>query len=144
MPAVDLPISESLRPARRILVVDDSQAGLFVLGRLLETMGHQVRTASTAAEALQHAKAERPEVVISDIGMPGMDGYELARRLREEPALKDVLLVALTGYAQESDRSKALDAGFDCHLVKPVSMQSLQELLQRVPARWRAPQSVRM
>jgi PAS domain S-box-containing protein len=119
---------------RRILVVDDTRAAGYVLGKLLETMGQQIFTATDAAAALESARRERPDLVISDIGMPNMDGYELARRLRKEPGLEGLLLVALTGYGQESDKQRAKEAGFDYHLVKPVSLEALQDLLQSLPA----------
>jgi two-component system CheB/CheR fusion protein len=96
-------------------------------------MGQQVRTAYCAATALQQARAEPPDIVISDIGMPNMDGYELAQQLRKEPALNRAVLVALTGYGQDSDRQRACAAGFDHHLVKPVGIQELHSLLASLP-----------
>jgi signal transduction histidine kinase len=91
-------------PARRILVVDDMRDAGYVLGKLLEALGQQVHTLQHSRAALEHARRERPEVIISDIGMPDMDGYELARRMRREPGLQGVVLVALTGYGREGDR----------------------------------------
>jgi PAS domain S-box-containing protein len=120
---------------RRILVVDDLQAAGYVLSRLLEKMGQQVWTATGAASALDMARANPPDLVISDIGMPDMDGYELARRLRSEPKLANSLLVALTGYGQAEDRQKAEEAGFDYHLVKPVSIDALRDLLAALSER---------
>jgi PAS domain S-box-containing protein len=124
---------ESNPAPRRILVVDDAPAAVFTLAKLLEKLGHEVFTAGDAAEALLLARQRRPEVVISDIAMPGVDGYQLARLLRCEPGLEKILLVALSGYGQESDRRRALDSGFDRHLVKPVSLQDLRELLAETP-----------
>jgi two-component system CheB/CheR fusion protein len=118
---------------RRILVVDDTRVAVYTLGKLLEALGQQVSVAYDAAAALQTARAERPELVISDIGMPGMDGYELARQIRQAPELSAIVLVALTGYGQDSDRRRALASGFDAHLIKPVSVQALQELLESLP-----------
>ena len=118
-------------PACRILIVDDTRASAFVLGKLLETMGQQVETACTGESAIAQARAMRPDLVISDIGMPEMDGYELARRLRREPGLEGLVLAALTGYGQDSDREQAKQAGFDYHLVKPVSLEALEELLNK-------------
>jgi CheY-like chemotaxis protein len=112
----------------RVLVVDDSRDSAFILGRLLEAIGQRVLTARDGFSALEIARAELPDVVISDIAMADMDGYELARRLRQQPGLERTLLVALTGYAQDSDRQRARDAGFDHHLVKPVSAQTLESL----------------
>lgn len=122
-------------PARRILVVDDTRAVRFVLERLLRAMGQQVQAAPDAVTALTLAQSDPPDMVISDIGMPDIDGYEFARRLRQVPELKNVLLVALTGYGQGSDRKRARDAGFDHHLVKPVSVDELQRLLATAVAK---------
>jgi CheY-like chemotaxis protein len=132
-------------PVRRILVVDDTPAAVYTLGKLLQKMGQVVRTADSGATALADVHVVRPDVVISDIGMPNMNGYELASRLRQEPGVKGVTLVALTGYGQESDRQQALDAGFDFHLVKPVSLAALRELLASLgpPAEARAPARTR-
>ncbi len=116
-------------PVRRILVVDDTRAAVYILGRLLEALGQEVRTAGSAAAALNMIQQERPDVIISDIAMPKMDGYELAHHLRQMPGMEGVVLVALTGYGQDSDRKHARDSGFDYHLVKPVSLNALQELL---------------
>jgi CheY-like chemotaxis protein len=120
-------------PVRRVLVVDDTRASAYVLGKLLEKLGQQVRTAHDAASALESAQREPPDVVISDIAMPNMDGYELARRLRKEPGLEGTVLVALTGYGQDRDKQEAQQAGFDHHLVKPVSVDALYELLTALP-----------
>ena len=96
-------------------------------------MGQQVCTATDATEALESVRRERPDLVISDIGMPNIDGYELARRLRKEPDSERLILVALTGYGQETDKQQAKAAGFDYHLVKPVSLEALQALLASLP-----------
>lgn len=119
---------------RRILIVDDTRAAGYVLGKLLEKMGHQVRAVNDGAAALESVRSDRPDLVISDIAMPNMDGYELARHLREESGLEGLLLVALTGYGRDSDRQRATEAGFDYHLVKPVSLEALQDLLATLPA----------
>lgn len=116
-------------PRRRILVVDDTRTAATMLCRLLQALNQDVRSANDAATAIEYAVRDRPEIILSDIAMPRMDGYELARRLRAEPGLKDVVLVALTGYGQESDRRRARDAGFDVHLVKPVDLEALKRLL---------------
>jgi signal transduction histidine kinase/ActR/RegA family two-component response regulator len=121
-------------PARRILVVDDTRSAAYVLGKLLEKLGQQVCTAHDAISALEHARIERPDMVISDIAMPDMNGYELARLLRQEAGMTAVVLVALTGYGQSSDKQRAKEAGFDYHLVKPVSLESLEEMLASLPA----------
>jgi signal transduction histidine kinase len=122
----------TLSPPRRILIVDDNVDAAESLAMLLELFGHQVRTAYGGPAALEAVESHRPEVVLLDIGLPGMDGYEVARRLRRNPALSGVTLVALTGYGQENDRRKTHDAGFDHHLVKPVDTDDLARLLGRL------------
>jgi PAS domain S-box-containing protein len=119
---------------RQILVVDDTRAAGYVLGKLLETMGQKVEIATDAAAALESVRRVRPDMVISDIAMPDMDGYELARRLRQEPGMANVVLVALTGYGQDSDKHRSNEAGFNYHLVKPASLESLYDLLTSLPA----------
>jgi PAS domain S-box-containing protein len=121
-------------PSRKVLVVDDTRAALVVLEKLLRAMGQEVRAVPTAEEALTWALEDPPDIVISDIGMPGVDGYELARRIRREPTLRRVVLVALTGYGQAGDRQRALSAGFDQHLVKPVGVDDLRVVLASSPA----------
>ena len=113
----------------RILVVDDTFSAAFVLSRLLEKLGHEVETAVDAMAAIEVVVKSKPDVVFSDIGMPGINGYELARRLKKMPEMDGAMLVALTGYGQDSDRLDSDLAGFDRHLVKPVSMQALRDLL---------------
>jgi PAS domain S-box-containing protein len=114
---------------RQVLVVDDSTAAAFILSGLLKKLGHHVETAANGLAALEAVRRQKPDIIFSDIGMPDIDGYELARRLRSLPQMADVILVALTGYGHDSDRAQALAAGFDCHLVKPVSIESLKALL---------------
>lgn len=115
--------------ARRILVVDDNIDAADSLAMILNLEGHAVETAYTAQEALERAPAFRPDVVLLDVGLPEMDGYEVARRLRQQPTLKDIRLVALTGYGQAEDKAKARDAGFDDHLTKPADLRALQKTL---------------
>jgi CheY-like chemotaxis protein len=114
---------------RRVLAVDDNVDVVESLALLLGMQGHDVRTAHDGLNALEQAEAFRPEVIILDIGLPGMDGYEVARRLRERVASQGVLLVALTGYGRDEDRRRSLAAGFDRHLVKPVDPTDLRDLL---------------
>jgi PAS domain S-box-containing protein len=120
-------------PVHKILVVDDTHAAVHMLGKLLEVLGQEVHTTNDPAAALEIAINEEPDVVISDIGMPGMDGYELASSLRRLPLKSRPLLVALSGYGQPRDRARARDAGFDRHLVKPVGLDALYELLAMLP-----------
>ena len=121
--------------ARRILVVDDIADSAETLGELLALWKHEVRTALGGAAALDAAREFRPELVLLDIGMPGMDGFEVARRLRAEHGHDGMTLVAMTGYGQERDRERTRQAGFDAHLVKPVDLAALGQLLARLNAR---------
>ncbi len=116
-------------PSRRVLVVDDNRDAADSLAILLRLTGHEVRTAYDGPAALREARAWRPEVVLLDIGLPGMSGHEVARRLREERPAEELLIVALTGYGQEEDRRRSQEAGFDLHFVKPVDPNALRDLL---------------
>ena len=115
--------------ARRILVVDDNVDAAESLALLLQMAGHQSRTAHDGPGPIAATDAFRPEVVLLDIGLPGMDGYEVARLLRERAGAEKLLLIAQTGYGQEEDRRRSRKAGFDAHLVKPVDPGALQVLL---------------
>jgi CheY-like chemotaxis protein len=117
--------------ARRILVVDDNEDGAEMLATMLTGKGYDTRVAHDAPTALQMAAEFEPEVAFLDIGLPVMDGYELAARLRDIPGLADVQLIAMTGYGQESDRRKALEAGFHHHLVKPVDFAAIEAALTK-------------
>jgi PAS domain S-box-containing protein len=114
---------------RRVLVVDDNLDAAESLASLLRVGGHEVRTVHDGPTALQMAETFRPEVVLLDIGLPRMDGYEVARRLRQQTAAHKVLLVAVTGYGQEEDRQRAEEAGFDAHLVKPADPEIMNRLV---------------
>jgi CheY-like chemotaxis protein len=116
-------------PQRRILVVDDNVDSAESLAMVLRVTGHQVRTAHDGAEALEVAAQFAPEIVLLDIGLPKMSGYEVARVLRSRYPDRDILIVALTGYGQEEDRRRSREAGFDHHLVKPVQPAVLKPLL---------------
>ncbi|WP_169157540.1 PAS domain S-box protein [Brasilonema bromeliae] len=122
------PAIEAAKP-RRLLVVDDNVDAAESLAVLLRLGGHDARVAHDGPTALEMAAADPPELAFLDVGMPVMDGYELARRFRSHPSLKDVVLVALTGWGQESDRRRTKEAGFDAHEVKPVEPAALQRLL---------------
>jgi PAS domain S-box-containing protein len=117
-------------PPLRVLVADDNRDAADSLALLLSLDGHTVRIARDGREALLLAESQRPEVALLDIGMPGLDGYELARRLRADPRHAGVRLIALTGWGQDEDRRRALDAGFDHHLTKPVDLDDLARLLR--------------
>jgi PAS domain S-box-containing protein len=121
--------SELASPPRRVLVVDDNVDVAASFSMYLRSGGHDVRIAHNGPAALEAAKEFQPEVVLLDIGLPKMDGYEVARRLREQSEGKNSLLVAVTGYGQEEDRRQAEEAGFDAHLVKPADLTALRRLL---------------
>jgi PAS domain S-box-containing protein len=113
----------------RVLVVEDNLDAAESLTMLLEVLGHRVRTVHDGATALDLARANLPDVMLVDIGLPGMDGYEVARRVRQDPRLRPLVLVALTGYGREEDKRQALAAGFDYHLTKPVEPDALNGLV---------------
>jgi PAS domain S-box-containing protein len=115
--------------ARRILVVDDNEDAANLLAEVLVAHGHHIRTAADGPSALRVADEFQPEVAVLDIGLPVMDGYELAERMRASPLLTGLRLIAVTGYGQESDRARALDAGFHAHLPKPVAIDTLVRLV---------------
>ena len=126
---VAAPTAASRGNGRRIMVVDDNQDAADLLSMLLERLGNTTRVAHDAHAALQMADEFSPEVAVLDIGLPVMDGYELARRLRAQRHDRHLRLIALTGYAQESDKQRAVEAGFDAHLVKPVGLDVLEAVL---------------
>jgi len=124
--------SESAGSALRVLVVDDRRDATLVLETLLKVAGHDVRTADDGPSGLQAALDYRPNVVLLDIGLPGMNGLEVAMRIRRESTLGGVVLIAMTGYGQEADHQRSLAAGFDHHLVKPADFRKLQKILATV------------
>jgi CheY-like chemotaxis protein len=113
---------------QRLLVVDDNRDAADSLAALLSAMGAEVQTAYDGRSALQLLDELQPEIVFLDIGMPEMDGYEVARRMRQRHGARDVLLVAVTGWGQPADRQRASEAGFDSHLVKPATFDDLQKI----------------
>jgi two-component system CheB/CheR fusion protein len=117
----------------RVLVIEDNEDAAASLKQVLQLCGHQVQVAADGPTALSLANEERPEVVICDIGLPGMDGYQVARALRADPATRDAYLIALTGYARPDDARRATEAGFDRHLGKPPSIEQLEAMLAEVP-----------
>lgn len=112
-----------------VLVVDDNRDSAHSLCILLQHLGADVHIADGGVAALEALRTHHPEVVLLDIGMPEMDGYEVARRARQRPEGRDALLIALTGWGQEEDRRRSREAGFDHHLVKPLDLAALRELL---------------
>ena len=117
----------------RILLADDNRDALDSLATLLECDGHEVHTAGDGAEALAVAAEYRPGILLLDIGMPKLDGYEVARRIRAEPWGKTAVLIALTGWGQDEDRRRTREVGFDSHLVKPLDPDALSAMLARIP-----------
>ncbi len=113
----------------RVLVVEDNVDAAETLARLLRLWGHQVSLVQDGPAAIELARVERPQVVLLDIGLPGLDGYEVARRLRHELGLHEALVVAMTGYSQPGDRRRSREAGIQYHFVKPVEPVVLQKLL---------------
>jgi PAS domain S-box-containing protein len=121
--------SPTISNGRRILVVDDNVGAARLLSIILKAIGHEVQTASNGQEAVERGRAFEPEIVFMDIGMPVMDGYQAARRIRSEAWGRGITLIALTGWGQDEDRQKACDAGFDRHLVKPVEPDTIRAIL---------------
>ena len=122
------PTGQSLR----VLVVDDNVDTVTTLALLVKESGHDARTAFDGPTVLEAALDYRPNVVLLDIGLPGLNGFEVAKRLRQQPALQNVVLVAMTGYGQESDRQRSQEAGFDHHLVKPGDLGKVLQILATV------------
>jgi signal transduction histidine kinase len=115
--------------ARRVLLVDDNRDSAESLAQLLQLFGHEIWQAYSGRDAVATACSRRPDLVLLDIGMPDLSGYEVARQIRAEPSLAGTTLVALTGYGSEEDRRRSRAAGFDCHLVKPIDFEDLERIL---------------
>jgi PAS domain S-box-containing protein len=127
--------SSAVLAPRRVLVVDDNRDAADTMGMLLKLLGADVLVVYNGPDALQAVTTYQPAVVLLDIGMPGMDGYEVARRIRQQPISQDVRLIALTGWGQESDRNRSQAAGFDYHLIKPADVSVLETLLVSLESR---------
>ncbi|HZY18379.1 MAG TPA: ATP-binding protein [Ramlibacter sp.] len=123
--------TESAAGTRRVLVVEDNRDGLETLLALLDMLGYEVAGAGDGREALEQARRFRPDVVLLDLGLPIMDGFEVARALRQDPQHRHVFIAALTGWGAEADRRRTAEAGFDAHLTKPVELDALEEALAR-------------
>lgn len=130
-PSTDSP-AEAHGSALQVLVVDDNIPSAKTTGWMLEMIGHQPQLAHDGLEALHAAKAMHPDVILLDIGLPGMNGYDVCRELRKDPAFKNTMMIAQTGWGQAKDRQLAREAGFDHHLIKPVNFEELSALLQDV------------
>jgi CheY-like chemotaxis protein len=124
-------LAAPLSSGRRVLLADDNRDGADSLAMLLKISGHDVRVAYDGPSAVSLAQAFRPDVAIVDIDMPGMDGYAVARILRGESWASGLILLAVTGWGQEADRNRAVEAGFDSHLTKPVDPERLSSLLSQ-------------
>ncbi|MEO7761358.1 MAG: response regulator [Casimicrobiaceae bacterium] len=118
---------------RRVLVVDDVEAAATTLARVLDAMGHDTRVAHDGPRALAIAKDYRPDVILLDLGMPGMSGFVVARLIRAQSGLEGTTLIAVTGHGRDEDRRQALDAGFDHHLLKPLDLEQMRALLDELP-----------
>jgi CheY-like chemotaxis protein len=117
------------RQRRRILVVDDYPLAAEALMKMLQLAGHDVRIAQDGPSAMEEVRCRRPEIVLLDIGLPGMDGYEVAQSIRRLPGMDELVLIALSGYAQDEDRRRSREAGFNYHLTKPVDTDALGQLI---------------
>jgi CheY-like chemotaxis protein len=115
---------------RRILVVDDNRDSTESLAALLRLAGHEVATAYDGVAAVAAAQRDRPDAILLDLGMPKLDGYGACRRIREQPWGKDIVILALTGWAEESDRRQSREAGFNGHLLKPIKVAALMQALE--------------
>ena len=120
---------ESAARIHRILAVDDNQDAVDILARTLQLKGHEVQTAYDGIEAVDVAARFKPDIVLLDIGLPRLSGYDVARRIRQLPDGKSTILIAITGWGQEEDRRQSQQSGFDMHLVKPVDPIALLKLL---------------
>lgn len=132
--AQPLPAPASKAAARRVLVVDDNLDVAESLAMLLRLDGNEVHTAHDGTEAIEKAAESRPEIVLLDLGLPTMNGYDVCRAMRQQPWGKDITIVAVSGWGQEEDKRKSREAGFNAHLLKPVEPSALQDLLATTPA----------
>jgi PAS domain S-box-containing protein len=124
--------AESISRQLRVLVVDDNVDTVLSFSMLLRASGHKVLTAHDGPTAVRVANEEHPDAILLDIGLPGLNGYEVAKRIRQNPELNDAMLVALTGYGQDEDRQSSIQAGFNFHLVKPASFQQIKQILATI------------
>ncbi|MDE3059879.1 MAG: response regulator, partial [Pseudomonadota bacterium] len=116
----------------RVLVVDDNEASAKTLGWMLEMLGHEVKLALDGPSAIETAHVYRPDIVLLDIGLPDMNGYEVCAAMRSDPALEHTAFIAQTGWGQEQHLQRSKEAGFDYHLIKPISIKALQEQIEKI------------
>lgn len=120
---------------RRVLVIEDNRDAAKSLGMVLRIQGHDVTLSYEGTDGIAKVRELHPDVVLCDIGLPGLDGYEVARSVRADPSLASTYLVALSGYATREDSQRALEAGFDVHLPKPLSIDRLEGIFRGLPPR---------
>jgi CheY-like chemotaxis protein len=118
-------------PGERILIVDDNATNLKLVAYLMKANGYNVATALDAESALEAMRANRPDVILMDIQLPGIDGLELTRRLKADPATRDIVIIAVTAYAMKGDQDKAFAAGCDEYITKPIDTRALPETIAR-------------
>jgi CheY-like chemotaxis protein len=121
--------AEVRRIRSRVVIIDDNRDAARTMSMLVDELGGTARTAYDASGGLEAVQEFRPDIVFLDIGMPGMDGYEACRRIRQTPSKKHVIVVAVTGWGQPQDKQRALESGFDAHLTKPVDPEAFTRLL---------------
>ncbi|MBA2661037.1 MAG: response regulator [Bradymonadaceae bacterium] len=147
---IQLPLKENIAPAaasapgkavlapRKVLIIEDNLDVASMLQMVLELKGHEVAVAHDGPSGIAMARGFKPHIVLCDIGLPGMDGYEVAQSLRSDPELKALFLVALSGYAMPADLEKSLNAGFERHIAKPIKLELLEELIEQAPLKHRS------
>jgi CheY-like chemotaxis protein len=128
------PIAAADTRKRRILIIEDSYDAAITSRMILEREGHEVRVAENGNAGVAVAHEFLPQVILCDIGLPGIDGYQVARMLRQDPILAGIYLVALTGYGRDADKRRAREAGFDRHMTKPIDFSMLRQTLSGIPA----------
>lgn len=135
-----LPTEDKVSYSYRVLVIDDNEASAKTMMWTMEMLGHTAQIALDGYTAIELAKTFLPNVVLLDIGLPGMNGYEICQALRKQPALNDTIFIAQTGWGQKEHRERTKEAGFDYHLVKPVDIKALTHILlmlenKKIPAK---------
>ena len=141
----DLPMERNVEPSnarRKTLVVDDNRDSADSMAAFLRLLGHEVQTANDGIEAVESAERFRPDIILMDIGMPRLNGYEATQRIRKQPWGQEIAIIALTGWGQDADRERSRAARCDAHLVKPVSLSDLSRLLNSMPTRGRREGSI--
>jgi two-component system, OmpR family, response regulator len=118
---------------RQLLVVDDNRDAAMTLAMLLRYAGHQVKVAFSGPEALTIAQEQQPSVILLDLAMPGMDGFQVAQALRQRPEMKNALIIAVSGYGNADDQERCQAAGFNLHLLKPVKREQVLEIIRSMP-----------